>query len=1108
MSLAEPGLGDQQKSEDVAAPATDTLEPGDVPYPGLRAFRRDETHIFFGREGTVNLMVDRLGAHRFLAVTGASGSGKSSLVKTGLLDALERGLLASAGPAWRIADFRPGGRPLLALTDHVVAAIERESTADERAIVDARLARGPLGLVDWLDQIQYERDTNLLLLVDQFEELFRFRERVSDEAQAFVALLLASAEQRRRPIYVVITMRSDFLGDCSLFPGLAEAVNDGQFLTPRLTREQCAAAIEGPAEVYGGRVEKALSTQMLNDMGSNPDQLPLMQHVLMLMWERASGKAGGAAPLLTLKDYEALGGIGSPATGGALSEHADAVLLGLTVEQQRLAAVLFRSLVLSEGNIGRDVRRPISLGEAADIAAVSPEALKPVIEAFRAPRRNFLMPPPPMPLEPDTIIDISHESLIRQWRTLRKWVKEEFQSRENYQRFEKNAELKREGKAGLLTDPELGVALNWRQTEKPNAAWAARYGGDFALTLRFLDSSERQATFRRWRLFATIGCLVLAALGVALVWGINQQRAAQAATMEAEKQAAAAKAAKAQLALLNFANELSDFRVSPRTDLQTDANLNTPTPLTIPGDARVLTTTQLYELLRTNPSALLIDALWGPHEMGLPGAWRLPSAGRGGAFDDNTQKDLELRLARLTGEDLNRTLVFFCIGAVCWESYNAALRAEKLGYKHIYWYRGGINAWKASASVLSEGEKPSSDEAGRAAPSVAANKEAPLTRSPDVDRNPQSISQYSKSLIANLDRANAGPNDRWNVSYALSNAADVLLGLDRPDAAGAKEASEAAVSILKALWATHPTDANLAKDYAQALSVHAHALQTGGDPKGGLADYDTADKVCGAILARDPDNKDFLETESKILDSERELDQNMKEWTQAIDIQKEQLQIDDKLAKLHPENDDYIFAHSKDLLVHGMLNRKLGNYDLSSDDFRLAMIEYTRLNYSIDNDNLRARLNQCWRASNLVSIVSDVRQKSYYILACINLLKDQDLGSDLDGDYARKYLRWGASQLNDVADEFVLARDFKAAEHTARVARAVAPQDIYTDGALAQTLMFQGKTAEARDIYVKDHDANGWIWDKEILKDFAQLRSHGLTDPLMDEIEKLYQDSK
>jgi hypothetical protein len=263
------------------------------PYPGLRSFRRDETHIFFGREGSISEMVDRLAAHHFLAVTGISGSGKSSLVRTGLLDALDRGLLVEAGSNWRVADFRPGSQPLTRLTEALASALDKTFSDQELGLIEAKVASGPMGLVAWLDEINFPADTNILLFVDQFEEIFRYRQGQSgDDINAFVALFLASAKQRRRRIYVVITMRSDFLGDCAQFTGLAETINDGQFLTPRLTREQCEEAIEGPAAVYGGRVEPALVTRMLNDMGGNPDQLPLMQHILMLLWAKARARSG------------------------------------------------------------------------------------------------------------------------------------------------------------------------------------------------------------------------------------------------------------------------------------------------------------------------------------------------------------------------------------------------------------------------------------------------------------------------------------------------------------------------------------------------------------------------------------------------------------------------------------------------------------------------------------------------------------------------------------------------------------------------------------------------------------------------------------------------
>jgi hypothetical protein len=253
----------------------DTADSLGEPYPGLRPFRRDETHIFFGRETTIDDMIERLAAHHFLTVTGLSGSGKSSLVRTGLLDVLDRGLLIEAGSTWRIADFRPGGEPLAHLAEALLEAAGATASAERQALTEAKLARGPLGLVRLLDEIEFPARTNLLVLVDQFEEIFRYRHgEASDDADAFVAMLLAGAKQRRRPVYVVITMRSDFLGDCAQFSGLAETINEGQFHTPRLTREQCRQAIEEPARVYGGEVEDALVTRLLNDMGGNPDQLP------------------------------------------------------------------------------------------------------------------------------------------------------------------------------------------------------------------------------------------------------------------------------------------------------------------------------------------------------------------------------------------------------------------------------------------------------------------------------------------------------------------------------------------------------------------------------------------------------------------------------------------------------------------------------------------------------------------------------------------------------------------------------------------------------------------------------------------------------------------
>lgn len=477
------------------------------PYPGLRAFRADESDIYFGREEQTDALLQRLQSSRFLAVVGPSGCGKSSLVRAGMIAALETGCMADAGSRWRIAEMRPGDRPLprlaQALVEHEALGAALANTADRAAFVEAELRRGPRGLIEALRAAPLPPDTNLLLLVDQFEEIFRFRARGdTDEADAFVALLLASFGQRELPIYVVVTMRSDFLGDCALFRGLPEAINDSQYLTPRLTREQTREAIIGPARVCGGNVDSFLVNRLLNDFGPDPDQLPLLQHALMRMWERALARALSAGErtqppglariastvTVTLRDYLDLGGLKL-----ALSNHADEVLAELTPQQQQIAEVMFRSL--TERGVGqRDTRAPARLWEVAAVAGVTLEVVMPVVEAFRRADRSFIMPPVETALTPETLLDIGHESLIRQWRRLGEWVEREARSAALYQRLKQTAQLWRKGEAALWRNPDLERALKWEQEEKPTPDWAARYGTreDFAAAIGFLRASEQE----------------------------------------------------------------------------------------------------------------------------------------------------------------------------------------------------------------------------------------------------------------------------------------------------------------------------------------------------------------------------------------------------------------------------------------------------------------------------------------------------------------------------------------------------------------------------------------------------------------------------------------
>src|SRR5688572_8268473 len=151
------------------------------PFPGLRPFREDEQHLFFGRESQVDAMVDKLAATRFLAVVGTSGSGKSSLVNCGLRPALHAGLMASAGTSWRMAQFRPGHDPVRAMaralaSDGVLFTDYQPGALTLAEIVDTTLQMSKIGLLDIYEQAHLEEDVNLLIVVDQFEELFRYRQ--------------------------------------------------------------------------------------------------------------------------------------------------------------------------------------------------------------------------------------------------------------------------------------------------------------------------------------------------------------------------------------------------------------------------------------------------------------------------------------------------------------------------------------------------------------------------------------------------------------------------------------------------------------------------------------------------------------------------------------------------------------------------------------------------------------------------------------------------------------------------------------------------------------------------------------------------------------------
>ncbi|MBE7170255.1 MAG: hypothetical protein INR73_06680 [Williamsia sp.] len=523
------------------------------PFVGLRAFEEKEDYLFFGRSKQISELLKKFGESRFLAVIGSSGSGKSSLVKSGLLPAIYSGFM-TIGSNWRVALMRPGEDPVGYLAKELASegtlyTGTQTSYVPYKFIIESSLRRSENGLVQAYRDARLDPRENLLIVVDQFEELFRFSRYEKDhkpgqsDAIHFIQILLTAIRQKEYPVYVLLTMRSDFLGDCAEFRGLPEAINEGQYLVPRMIRDEIREAITGPVAVSSATITQRLVTRLLNDVNNDTDQLPILQHAMMRTWDAWYKRNQPGTPI-DFEDYEKIGTMES-----ALSQHADEAYADLATErEQHLCELMFKALTDSAADI-RGIRRPRSVADLVLITGGTQAEMINQVEIFRKPGRTFLMPPLGVQLTAESIVDISHESLMRVWERLVKWTEEEARSGDIYLRLAHSAKLNEQGERGLLKNPELEIALRWKEKNKPNEKWAEGYKVNFEQAMIYLEESRKadraekrllarkEATRRRLItvIFMMLGLLVIASFILVIYFnGLKQEAYRQKA--EAYKQ--------------------------------------------------------------------------------------------------------------------------------------------------------------------------------------------------------------------------------------------------------------------------------------------------------------------------------------------------------------------------------------------------------------------------------------------------------------------------------------------------------------------------------------------------------------------------------------------
>lgn len=515
------------------------------PYPGLRPFNEEESIFFRGREEHIEKIIGQLEEKKFVMLTGASGDGKSSLIYAGVIPSARAGFFKAKFNNWLIADFRPERTPLKNLAESLATKLNLE-----KATVESELSFGFSSLVNLYKKSAFHLDynapnytnaeevekkklkrkaANLFILVDQFEEFFTNPEnykngQASNESQLIVNLLLETAKialAEDLPIYIVCTMRSDYIGQCAAFRGLPEYIGYSQFFVPRLKRKEIHQVISEPAMLSGNSISSRLVETLINEIGDGFDQLPVLQHALNRIWNKTNK---GEYPM-DLLQLAMVGGLPSnqlPESDKAIFEGwfsnvaenkklffktatLNAVLNAHAHELYESAHELYNTQnidklekekaqliiktafqCLTKIDDSRAVRNRMSLQEITNIindSTIPVEKVDNVLRIFRLQGNTFIKPfvtadNEKERLAAETVLDITHESLIRNWELLEQWAKEEHDNRLTFEDFYKQLQrwiANEKANGFLLPIGPLTFFENWFNTCKPNKYWLARY---------------------------------------------------------------------------------------------------------------------------------------------------------------------------------------------------------------------------------------------------------------------------------------------------------------------------------------------------------------------------------------------------------------------------------------------------------------------------------------------------------------------------------------------------------------------------------------------------------------------------------------------------------
>lgn len=491
------------RAEGTGLPRTHTAHRN--PYKGLAAFSQHDAPDFFGRANEITRLVKMVGEHRLSAVLGPSGSGKSSLALAGLLPALAAGAVPGS-ESWISVRAVPGGYPF----DELATALGALSTEPPSAIATELAAADGRGLLRMAKRIGQELDGDLVIVVDQFEEIFTL---VSDPAvrDAYITCLVTAATDPLSRVRVVLTLRADFFHQLLAQPLLGPIMSRVHLALAPLDADGIRLAIVEPAALVGLEFEPGLPERIVADLDGQPGSLPLLQFTL----ERLASAASHG--LVRNSQYTELGGV-----IGALAERAEAIYQGLSESQKATAQQVFTRL-LSVTDEADDVRRRVRMTEIESLGLALAE-VKVVVDTFG--RERLLT----FDIDPTTrgaTVEVAHEALLREWPTLRDWVDTRRESLILQRRFQialREWESDR-SPANLLSGGKLSQYEEWATGSGVALAATEREYLSASIELRTDESRQRRA--RRRRIMTGFALATIVALGVAVVAFDQSQEASQ-----------------------------------------------------------------------------------------------------------------------------------------------------------------------------------------------------------------------------------------------------------------------------------------------------------------------------------------------------------------------------------------------------------------------------------------------------------------------------------------------------------------------------------------------------------------------------------------------------